>query len=337
MKDRNNTTDERPGEHAMPTENIRHDKIRLLGDTLPPHAPTRQEVLLPKYEASDPDTQLYVGDCRNLLYEIPEHGAVDLIFADPPFNWEIPYEEWDDGMPRADYERFTFDWLDGCISCLSATGSLWINIPDDTVAEIVLHLKRRGLTMVNWCAWHFRFGQHRTSSFIQSKSHVLYFTRDPRPARRIWNPESILEPSDRAAVYADPRTQAKNEHKGMRVPMDVWYGKYWGRVQGNNKERRHYHHNQIPEVYLERVILACSNEDSLVLDPFLGSGTTCTVARAWNRRSIGFEFSHGNAEHAWERINTIGMIRKGESQGRSSAIRTPRAAHLSSEEAPKEH
>jgi hypothetical protein len=84
----------------------------------------------------------------------------------------------------------------------------------------------------------------------------------------------VLEPSDRATVYFDPRTLAKDENKGMRVPMDVWYGQYWGRIQGNNKERRARHHNQIPEVYLERVIRACSNEGSLVLDPFLGSGTT---------------------------------------------------------------
>jgi adenine-specific DNA-methyltransferase len=61
----------------------------------------------------------------------------------------------------------------------------------------------------------------------------------------------------------------------------------WGRIQGNNKERRKDHPNQVPEVYLERVIRACSNESDLVLDPFLGSGTTCTVARALRRRSIG--------------------------------------------------
>ena len=103
---------------------------------------------------------------------------------------------------------------------------------------------------------------------------------------------------------------AKSQNKGLRLPMDVWYGKYWGRIQGNNKERRHQHHNQIPEVYLERVILACSNEGDLVLDPFLGSGGTCTVAKAWGRRSIGIEHSAVNAKSAWERIQN-GMVRKG--------------------------
>jgi site-specific DNA-methyltransferase (adenine-specific) len=248
-------------------------------------------------------------------------------------------------MPRREYERFTFDWIDGCIDCLAPHGSIFINIPDDTAAECVMHLKRRGLTMINWCIWHFRFGQHRESSFIMSKVHVLYFAKDSRVRTftaenaesaekkskknhsaisvssavnpfgggdgggRIWNPDEILELSDRASIYADPRTMAKDTNKGMRVPMDVWYGKYWGRIQGNNAERRHYHDNQIPEVYLERVIRACSREGDLVMDPFVGSGTTPVVARELNRRFIGTEFSKQNAKSAWERITEIGCVR----------------------------
>jgi len=226
-------------------------------------------------------------------------------------------------MPRAEFERFTYDWLDACVDCLAPHGAIWVNIPDDTAAEIVMHLKRRGLSMINWCVWHFRFGQHRESSFIMSKVHALYFAKNPE--QRTWNPDAVLEQSDRAAIYNDPRTQAKSSHAGMRVPMDVWYGRYWGRVQGNNKERRHRHHNQIPEVYLERVIRSCSNEGDLVLDPFCGSGTTSTVARAWDRRSITTEYGEGNAASAWERINEIGMIRKGSSIGGSSAIGAPRS------------
>ena len=104
-----------------------------------------------------------------------------------------------------------------------------------------------------------------------------------KPDERTWNGNDILEPSDRATIYGDPRTMAKESNKGMRVPMDVWYGKYWGRIQGNNKERRGKHDNQLPEVYLERVIRACSNEKDLVLDPFLGSGTTGLIAHALGR------------------------------------------------------
>ncbi len=161
--------------------------------------------------------------------------------------------------------------------------------------------------MINWCIWHYRFGQNRLGAFINSKVHALYFVKDPK--RRIWRPDEILEPSDRATTYFDPRTHSKKEGpNGLRVPMDVWYGRYWGRIQGNNKERRPNHDNQLPEVYLERVIRACTEEDMLVLDPFLGSGTTCVVARELGRRSIGIEYSKASALSAFERIK-LGAVR----------------------------
>jgi site-specific DNA-methyltransferase (adenine-specific) len=296
--------------------------IRLLGDVRPAHAAAKTAAREPTFHDASPDTRLYVGDCRDVLPALPDQGCVDLVFADPPFNWEVPYEGWKDGMPRDAYERFTFDWLDGCIKLLSDRGSLWVNIPDDTAAEIVMHLKRRGLVMMNWCIWHFRFGQNRQTSFIMSKVHALYFVKNPD--RRIWNPDPILEPSDRATIYGDKRTMAKASRPGLRVPMDVWYGPYLGRVQGNNSERRRQHHNQLPEAYLERVILACSNEGSLVVDPFSGSGTTQTVARAYGRRSISIEQSIENAKFAWDRIMKIGMVHKGMALGMASPIHQKR-------------
>ncbi|MEM1164859.1 MAG: site-specific DNA-methyltransferase [Planctomycetota bacterium] len=284
--------------------------------------------LAPEYHTSSPDTTLFVGDCREVLPAAVEPGSVDLIFADPPFNWSRDYDRheaggaWDDRMAErvycdvnqsfttvmGDAGAFTQQWLDLCIEALAPHGALWVNIPDTWAAEIVVHLKQRGLTMMNWCIWHYRFGQNTLGRFINSKVHALYFVKDADAGRR-WNTDAILEPSDRATTYADPRTQNKKEGKnGWRVPLDVWYGKWWGRIQGNNKERRAQHDNQIPEVYLERVVRACSNEGDLVLDPFCGSGTTSTVARALGRRSITIEYSPANAETAWERI-TMGPLR----------------------------
>ncbi|MEO1584125.1 MAG: site-specific DNA-methyltransferase [Planctomycetota bacterium] len=269
--------------------------------------------------------RVYVGDCRDTLTRIPQvkRGEVDLVFADPPFNWARAYDEWHDSMPRNDYLDFTYDWLDLCIGGLRDHGAIWVNIPDDTAAEIVMHLKRRGLHMINWCVWHYRFGQNTTSRFINSKVHALYFAKDP--SNRRWNSQAVLEASDRATVYADPRTMDKRDGfpPGQRLPMDVWYGKFWGRIQGNNKERRLEHDNQLPEVYLERVLRATSNEGDLVLDPFLGSGTTGVVAHALGRGFIGTEFSKANAERSFQRI-VDGPIRLGALDGVSSAIHPPR-------------
>ena len=267
-----------------------------------------------------------IGDCREKLLEFDAVRAkqVDLVFADPPFNWARDYDRhkagdaWDDAaMTREQYLAFTEQWLELCADALKPTGSMWVNIPDDTAAEIVVHLKKIGMHMVNWCVWHYRFGQNTTGKFINSKVHALYFCKDPW--KRTWNPDAVLEVSDRRAIYGDARTESKKDGMpaGMRVPMDVWYGQYWGRIQGNNKERRAKHDNQLPETYLHRVIAACSNPGDTVLDPFLGSGTTGVVAHAMGRHFIGTEYSRANAEMGFERIKS-GPVRDLESLGGGS-------------------
>jgi site-specific DNA-methyltransferase (adenine-specific) len=297
-------------------------RISPNGVTPSKRAPLRK----PDFALTDPDTRVWVGDCRDILPKVAEvaNHEVDLVFADPPFNWNRKYDEWDDRMKREDYLDFTAAWLDLCIDALTDRGAIWVNIPDDTCAEIVMHLKGRGLHMINWCIWHYRFGQNRLGGFINSKVHALYFAKDRE--NRIWNAEPILEPSDRATTYFDPRTHAKKAGtNGLRVPMDVWYGKFWGRIQGNNKERRANHDNQIPEVYLERVIRACSNEGDLVLDPFLGSGTTGLIARELDRRFIGTEYSKANATSAFQRIKEGPVrVKKDEPTQHITAIFAPR-------------
>jgi site-specific DNA-methyltransferase (adenine-specific) len=283
--------------------------------------------LAPDLQLDDGGVRVWIGDCRGKLATLKPAlaGKVDLVFADPPFNWNRAYDKWNDSMPREDFVQFTYEWIDACLELLSERGSFWINIPDDTCAEIVMHMKARKMEMVNWCIWHYRFGQNTTSRFVNSKVHALYFARDAK--NRTWNPMEIVEPSDRATTYFDPRTTSKKDGMppGMRVPLDVWYGAYWGRVQGNNKERRGYHDNQLPEAYLERVILSTSNEGDLVLDPFLGSGTTAVMARAYGRRFIGTEFSKANAKSALERIKA-GPVHKGMALNKSSAIFEARSA-----------
>lgn len=286
----------------------------------------------PAHRADQPSTRVYVGDCRRVLAALPEREVFDLIFADPPFNWSRDYDRWgagdgwDDARPEEEYLDFTYEWLDLCVARLAGHGALWVNIPDTWAAEIVVHLKGRGLSMVNWCVWHYRFGQNTRGRFINSKVHALYFMKDPRHPDRRWNADEILEVSDRRAIYNDRRTEEKADgvEPGHRVPMDVWYGPLWGRIQGNNKERRHRHDNQLPEVYLGRVVAACSNAGDLVLDPFLGSGTTGVVARAMGRRFVGIDYAAPNAAHAFERI-MAGTVRSlDQLRGQSSAIHAPR-------------
>lgn len=323
-----------------------------------PPGPSRGVGALPmkadKHLEGPPAVDVFIGDCRERLKGLMPalRGRVDLIFADPPFNWNRAYDRWNDSMPEREYLEFTYAWIDLCAELLKPGGSFWINIPDDWAAEIVVHLKHGArnekgelsprLVLENWCIWHYRFGQNLTERFINSKVHALHFVKGG--GRHTWNPMEVLEQSDRAAIYGDARTLSKKDGMpaGLRVPMDVWYGPFWGRVQGNNKERRGYHDNQLPETYLERVILSTSNKGDLVLDPFLGSGTTGVVAHALGRRFIGCEYSPENAKSAFERIKAGPVRTLGESKGTSTAIfkkrrdlKTPEAAASEVPKAPR--
>lgn len=285
---------------------------------------------------SDARTRVYVGDCREVLPAIHEvtRGKVGVVFADPPFNWKRGYDKWDDDLPEQEYLTFTYDWLDHCVRALRPGGSLWVNIPDDWAAEIVVYLKGRlgartppaRLSMENWCIWHYRFGQNTRRRFINSKVHALHFVKEGGEA--VWRPERVLESSDRATTYFDPRTLSKKDGMpaGKRVPMDVWYGPFWGRIQGNNKERRAGHDNQLPEVYLARVLQATSDPGDIVLDPFLGSGTTGVIARALGREFIGVEYSGANAARALERIVKLGPVRPPDEAPPPSGIHRVRRA-----------
>ena len=273
--------------------------------------------------------RVHIGDCREILptlAEVEQH-QVDLVFADPPFNWNRGYDKWDDKLPEAEYIKFTESWITCCIAALRPGGALWINIPDDWAAEIAVFCKRSGMVMANWCIWHYRFGQNTKSAFINSKVHAFYFIKPPFD-KRTWLPLEVLEATDRATTYFDPRTATKRDGfpPGKRVPLDVWYGPGFSRIQGNNKERRPGHDNQLPEAYLARVIKACSHPGDLVLDPFNGSGTTGTVAHKLERRFIGTEYSSDLAHAAFDRIINLGPATDVTASPGHSAIFQPRKA-----------
>lgn len=269
-----------------------------------------------------PYCAIIIGDSRYVMRQLPQQ-SIDLIFADPPFNQGEPYSTWKDTLPGAEYAKFTREWLDGARGLLTGKGTLWVNCPDELAARVVVYCEDAlGLTLANWCLWHYRFGQWRDGGFIRSKTHALRFVVDPEKA--IWNADAVLVTSDRRGKYKDARTEA-TERPGQRVPLDLWGvpsdgegfcaaagiadawgipadGMFWGRVQGNNAERWGKHPNQLPEKYVERAMRSCSNPESVIFTPFVGSGTELVVSRALGRMCYGVEIGRQEALSAFARV-----------------------------------
>ena len=248
-----------------------------------------------------------VGDMRKIVPKLPAH---DLVFADPPFNIGHPYQDFDDRNP--DFEKFIAGVVETCWQVCD--GVLALHGNDALCEEYLIAARRLGMRRIAWINWHYRFGVCSRRNWIDARCHCLIYAKHDAWT---WNPDDVLVPSDRAAVYNDKRCRPDNEHyranSGQRLPGTVWGvpsdGLYWGRVQGSSVERRAKHPNQLPEVYLERLSRSYTNVGDKVLDPFAGSGTTAVVAEALARSATTIDVSRKSARSVRERLKK-GVVRE---------------------------
>lgn len=220
------------------------------------------------------------GDCIQMMKKV-RPKSIDLVFADPPFNIEYQYDEYQDNKDPHEYLQWTERWIKGIDRILKSTGSVFVAIGDEYVAPVKLILDTY-FTLRNWIIWHYTFGVYCQTKFGRDHAHILYYVRDPKSCT--FNSDGIREPSARQLRYRDKRADSKG-----RVPGDVWT---FPRVCGTFRERNKFGHKcQMPEGILERIIRATTKEGDCVFDPFGGTGTTAAVAKRLNRRYITSEIS----------------------------------------------
>lgn len=254
---------------------------------------------------------LLQGDCLTHLAKLPP-GIVDLAFADPPFNIGYEYDTYDDRRQKSDYLAWSEKWLAAVKRVLKPTGSFFVAIGDEYVAELKVRLDALGLTMRNWIVWHYTFGVNCTKKFNRSHAHILYYVVDPN--RFTFDPSTVRVPSARQTTYGDRRAnpvgklpddtwvlRPQEDDRFFRSEDDTWYVP---RVCGTFKERGE-HPCQMPQALLERIIRVASAPGDLVLDPFAGSGTTLAAAKHLGRDYIGIELSENYADLVNDRLDRV--------------------------------
>ncbi len=255
--------------------------------------------------------RLIAGDCVEGMKSLPD-GSVDLAFADPPFNIGYGYDVYHDRREADDYLAWSRTWIGEVARVLKPDGTFWLAIGDEFAAELkVIAHRDVGLHLRSWVIWYYTFGVNCKMKFSRSHAHLFHFVKDPK--RFTFHDDAIRVPSARQLVYDDARSDPRG-----RLPDDTWIlrpqdvpGGFtpdqdtWNvsRVCGTFKERAGWHGCQMPEQLLGRIIRACSDPDSIVLDPFSGSGTTLVTARKLGRRYLGFELSPDYAAQARKRLD----------------------------------
>ncbi len=248
--------------------------------------------------------QIIQGDCIQAMAELPEK-SVDLIFADPPYNLQLHNTLWRPNLTRVDgvddewdqfasseaYDAFTRQWLQACRRVLKDTGTIWVIGTYHNIHRVGSILQDLGYWILNEIIWIKANPMPNFRGVRFTNAHeTLIWAQKIRGARYTFNHHAM---------------KALNDDLQMRSDwlLPICSGTERLRLNGQK-----VHPTQKPEALLYRVILASTNRGDVVLDPFLGSGTTAVVAKRLGRHWIGIERDPHYIEAAQKRIAAVQPI-----------------------------
>lgn len=248
-----------------------------------------------------------LGDTVETLRQLPD-SSVDLIFADPPYNMQVEGElkrtdgsnfkgvegsEWDEFESIEVYKKFTREWLKEAQRVLKKDrSSLWVIGSFQNIYIVGDVLQELGYWLINDIIWS---KTNPTPNFLGTK-----FTN--KQETLLW-----ATPSNKTKYHFNYKTmKALNGGKQMTSVWDIPVSSGNERIKDDNGEK--LHPTQKPEKLLYNVIISSSKEGDLILDPFMGSGTTGALARRLNRNFFGIEKDERYREYALRRINSETVI-----------------------------
>jgi len=233
-------------------------------------------------------------------------ASVDLVIADPPYGLGKDYGNGSDLLSGGEYLDFCRRWIDAVLPKLSPNGSLYVFLTWQYSPEVFSQLKTR-LTMLNEIIWDRRVpsmgGTVRRYSSVHDNIGFFARSRD-----YYFDLDSVRVPYDAPTKKARSRSIFVGK-KWLELgynPKDVWSV---SRLHRQHAERVD-HPTQKPLALIERMVLASCPPGGLVLDPFMGSGTTAVAASKHGRRFAGFELNPSYFALARRRIAEPAPVRR---------------------------
>ena len=233
------------------------------------------------------DNRIICQDTFSALGYLPEN-RFDLLFADPPYNLTKQFGAQKFLQTSLDeYEAWLDSWLFSCRRLLKDTASVYL-CGDWRSASAIQRVGMKYFKLRNRITWEREKGRGANANWKNNSEDIWYFTVSDEYT---FNLEAVRLKRKVIAPYkVNGRPKDWNEEAAgnfrLTAPSNLWTDltvPFWSMPENTD------HPTQKPEKLLAKIILASSNEEDLILDPFLGSGTTAVVAKKLNRRFVGIE------------------------------------------------
>jgi len=257
---------------------------------------------------------LHSGDCLDVIKNMPRE-CIQLVITSPPYNVGKIYE---DPKQLDEYLEAMQPILRQLVRILSPDGSLCWQVGNYVENGEVFPLdifyypifRRLGLRLRNRIIWHFNHGLHASKRFSGRYETLLWFTKTDRYK---FNLDAVRVPSKYPGKrhFKGPKKGLPSCNPKGKNPSDIWeiVAQDWERqlwaipnVKSNHPEKT-IHPCQFPVELVERCVLALTNEQDWVLDPFAGVGSALIAALMHNRRAMGCEKESEYINIARERIH----------------------------------
>lgn len=233
--------------------------------------------------------EIYNLDCIDFLKKIDKE-TINLAVIDPPYN--MSKADWDTFKSHEHFLKFTYKWIDALIPKLKSDGSIYIfNTPFNS-AFILQHLVEKGLIFQNWITWDKRDGLGASKrKYSNGQETILFFTKSNKHTFNYNDVRVPYESTDRMKTAIE-KGILKNGERWFPNPNGKFCGEVWHitserhKRKINGKVQKMDHLTPKPLDLVERIVKASSNRGDLVLDCFVGSGTTAIAAKKLGRKYI---------------------------------------------------
>lgn len=250
--------------------------------------------------------ELWQGNAIEWLLNL-DTESVDLVIADPPYN--IKKAEWDTFESQEVYVQWSLEWIEQVSRILKPTGSFYICGFSEILADIKLPASRF-FQGCRWLIWHYKNKANLSNDWGRSHESILHFRKsknfymDIDNIRILYGEHTLKYPSHPQAITSQYGNNGKNHGKNWHPnskgakPRDVI--EIPTTCNGMNEKTKHP--TQKPEELMRKFILASSKRQDIVIDPFLGSGTTAVTAEQLGRKWLGCDINSEYLELAVQRI-----------------------------------